>query len=105
MPADWPSAQFEFVVLSELGYYLDEKSCQQLATLCVSTARDVVAVHWRHLVEDYPLSGDHVHQIIEQTATDRGLERICSHIETDFRLGVWSRDRRSVASRTGLIQS
>ena len=71
----------------------------------MNTARDLVAVHWRHRVEDHPLSGDQVHPVIEQTATDHGLERICSHIEADFRLAVWSRDRRSVASRTGLIQS
>ena len=103
VPADWPSGRFELVVLSELGYYLDENDCQQLATLAVNTADDVVAVHWRHPVEDYPLSGDHVHQIIQQTAADHGLQQICSHIEADFQLAVWSRDRRSVASRTGLI--
>jgi SAM-dependent methyltransferase len=103
VPADWPSGRFDLVVLSELGYYLDENDCQQLATLAVSTGRDVVAAHWRHPVEDYPLSGDRVHRIIHQAAADGGLERICSHIEVDFRLAVWSRDRRSVAARTGLV--
>jgi SAM-dependent methyltransferase len=104
VPADWPSGRFELIVLSELGYYLDDEGCQQLADLAVRTARDVVSVHWRHPVEDYPLGGDHVHQIIEQAAADRGLERICGHIEADFRLGVWSHDHRSVAARTGLVQ-
>ena len=62
VPDDWPPGRFDLVVLSELGYYLDEKDCQQLASLAVTTAGDLVAVHWRHPVEDYPLTGDHVHQ-------------------------------------------
>ena len=33
------------------------------------------------------------------------LTRICSHVEPDFRLAVWSRDHRSVASRTGLLRT
>ncbi len=105
VPADWPSGRFDLVVLSELGYYLDENDCQRMATLAVTAARDLVAVHWRHPVEDYPLAGDHVHHIVEQTAAEHGLDQICSHVEADFRLAVWSRDGRSIASRTGLIPS
>ena len=63
VPADWPSGHFDLVVLSELGYYLDEKDCQRMATLTVTAARDLIAVHWRHPVEDYPLAGDHVHHM------------------------------------------
>jgi trans-aconitate methyltransferase len=103
VPDDWPSGHFDLVVLSELGYYLDEKDCQQLATRAVTSAADLIAVHWRHPVEDYPLTGDHVHRIMDQTTAAHGLIRICHHVETDFRLAVWSHDHRSVASRTGLI--
>ncbi len=102
VPTDWPSGRFDLVVLSELGYYLDENDCQRMATLAVNTGRDVIAVHWRHPVEDYPLTGDHVHYLIHRAATQCGLDRICSHDEADFRLAVWSADPRSVASRTGL---
>jgi SAM-dependent methyltransferase len=105
VPADWPPGHFDLVVLSELGYYLDEKDCQRLATLTATAADDLIAVHWRHPVDDYPLSGDHVHHLIEQAAAEHGLSRICSHIEADFRLAVWSRHPRSVAARTGLIPS
>ena len=91
--------------LSDLGYHLDEKDCHQLASLAMNTARDLVAVHWRHRVEDHPLTGDQVHPVIQQAATNHGLERICSHIEADFRLAVQSRDQPSVASRSGLISS
>ena len=103
VPADWPAGRFDLVVLSELAYYLDEPTCQQMAQMAVTTARDLVAVHWRHAVEDYPLTGDHVHQLIERAAIEHGLAQICSHVEPDFRLAVWSHDHRSVASRTGLV--
>jgi SAM-dependent methyltransferase len=105
VPDDWPSGRFDLVVLSELGYYLDERRCQRTAELAVSSARDLVAVHWRHPVEDYPLTGDHVHQLIQQAAAQQGLHRICDHVEADFRLAVWSHDHRSVGSRTGLVTS
>ena len=76
-----------------------------MAEMAATTARDLVAVHWRHPVEDYPLTGDHVHQLIEQAAVEHGLGQICSHVEADFRLAAWSHDHRSVASRNGLVVS
>ncbi len=68
VPADWPAGHFDLVVVSELGYYLDESDCRHLAERAVTTAGDLIAVHWRHRVEDYPLTGDHVHAIIERAA-------------------------------------
>jgi SAM-dependent methyltransferase len=103
VPGDWPAGRFDLVVLSELGYYLDEPNCTQMAEMAVTTARDLVAVHWRHPVENYPLTGDHVHQIIQQAAVEHGLAQICDHVEADLRLTVWSHDHRSVGARTGLV--
>jgi len=103
VPADWPAGFFDLVVVSELGYYLDEEDCKQLGDLAASTGGDLVAVHWRHPVQEYPLTGDRVHHIIERSAADHGLARLCRHDERDFRLAVWSHDRRSVGERTGLV--
>ncbi len=103
VPSDWPEGDFDLVVLSELGYYLDREDCRELAHLTATSARNVVAVHWRHPVDDYPLPGDQVHHLIDQAAAKGGLDRLCCHVEADFRLGVWSRDHRSIAARTGLI--
>ena len=89
----------------EPGYHLNDKDCYRLASLAMNTARDLVAVHWRHRVEDHPLIGDQVDPVIQQAPTNHGPERICSHIEADFRLAVRSRDQPSVASRSGLIPS
>jgi trans-aconitate methyltransferase len=103
VPHDWPTGHFDLVVLSELGYYLEKASCQQMAEMAAATARDLVAVHWRHPVDDYPLTGDDVHQVIHQAAIEHGLAQVCSHVEADFHLAVWSHDHRSVGSRTGLV--
>jgi SAM-dependent methyltransferase len=103
VPADWPAGHFDLIVLSELGYYLDVDDCRCLAELAVSAASDVIAVHWRYAVHDYPITGDRVHGIIERAALDHGLAQLCSHVEPDYLLDVWSRDHRSVGRRTGLV--
>jgi hypothetical protein len=105
VPSDWPAGHFDLTVLSEVGYYLDERDCRRLAELAVTSARDVIAVHWLHPVGDYPLTGDEVHRIISDSADAHGLARVASHIETDLRIEVWSTDHRSVAARTGLVWS
>jgi SAM-dependent methyltransferase len=103
VPSDWPAARFDLIVLSEVGYYLDVEDCELLAELAVTTGRDLIAVHWRHLVDDYPLTGDEVHEIINRCAGRHGLAVLASHIEADLRIEVWSTDHRSVAGRTGLL--
>jgi hypothetical protein len=69
----------------------------------VASARDLIAVHWRHRVTDYPLTGDQVHAVVAAAAVGAGMARLVDHVEEDFRLDVWSHDRRSVARRTALV--
>ena len=87
---------------SELAYYFDRRDCGVLSRRAVSATQDLVAVHWRHPVEGYPLTGDMVHEVLHRAATDEGMIRMTSLVEADLRLDVWSRDRRSVARRTGV---
>ena len=103
VPADWPTESFELVVLSEVGYYLDRDACGLLADRAMSSTQDLIAVHWRHPVREYPLTGDEVHAVLDDAAQARGLARLVSHVEADFRLDVWSSDSRSVATRGGLV--
>lgn len=105
LPSDWPAGQFDLILLSEVGYYLDGEDCRRLAELAVTSARDVIAVHWRHPVDDYPLTGDEVHRLINRCAHAHGLADVSSYIDDDLRIDVWSTDRRSVAARTGLLSS
>jgi trans-aconitate methyltransferase len=103
VPGDWPEHRYDLVILSELAYYLDGPDCEELARQAVSSGGDVLAVHWRHHVDEYPLAGDTVNAIIAEAARQMGMRGIVEHVEDDFRLQVWSRDPRSVARRTGVI--
>ncbi|MFT2752343.1 PIG-L family deacetylase [Clavibacter sp. Sh2088] len=100
--ADWPAGAFDLVVMSEVGYYLDDAAFDRvLAALpdALGAAGTLVACHWRHPEGDFRRSGDEVHA---RLAAVPGLHRLMRHEEDDFVLEVLSADPRSVATRTGL---
>jgi LmbE family N-acetylglucosaminyl deacetylase/SAM-dependent methyltransferase len=101
--SEFPRGRYDLVVLSEVGYYLDEHSLDDLIDHITSglvAGGTLIACHWRHAVEDYPLSGDTVHAAIRSRS---GLASIVQHVEADFILEIFSADSRSVAERTGLL--
>lgn len=102
LPADWPRAVFDLVVISELGYYFDVDDLRELASRAVAGTQTLVAVHWRHPVADYPLRGDEVHAVLGAAAARAGLTRLARHRDADLTADVWARDGRSVATRTGV---
>lgn len=99
IPEDWPTGQFDLVVLSEVGYY-----CPNLPVLAerirAALAPDgvVVACHWRHAAPDHPHCAGDVHR-----ALGEGLCRIVQHVEEDFLLDVWTRTGESVARADGIV--
>jgi LmbE family N-acetylglucosaminyl deacetylase len=99
---DVPAGPFDLVVLSEVGYYLSRPTLVRvLADLRTRLAPGgtLLACHWRHPVEAYPLTGDEVHRVLRRT-TD--LTLLAEHRESDLLLDVYGDDPRSVAERTGL---
>lgn len=99
----WPVGPFDLLVLSELGYYLTpdtlhdllERECPRLAA-----GATVVAAHWRHQVDDYPMRGDHVNETV---AAVSGLHLIGRYRDADVAIDVFdTADGRSVAARTGV---
>ncbi|NUU17291.1 bifunctional PIG-L family deacetylase/class I SAM-dependent methyltransferase [Cellulomonas humilata] len=97
-----PEGPFDLVVLSEVGYYLDRPSLARVLGELrgrLAPGGTLLACHWRHPVEAYPLSGDDVHRVLRRT-TD--LTLLAEHRETDLLLDVYVDDPRSVAERTGL---
>jgi hypothetical protein len=98
LPAQCPAGPFDLVVLSEVGYYFDAADLDRP----LAPGGDLVAVHWRHPVADYPLPGDAVH---DRLAARPDLTRTVRHTEADFRLEVFARTppaARSVAQAEGL---
>ena len=99
---DWPAGPFDLVVMSEVGYYLDDDALDRVLRAlpgALGASGTLVACHWRHPEGDFRRSGDEVHA---RLAAVPGLTRILRHEEDDFLLEVLSADPRSVATRTGL---
>ncbi|WP_435093301.1 PIG-L family deacetylase [Clavibacter michiganensis] len=100
--ADWPAGAFDLVVMSEVGYYLDDAAFDRvLAALpgALGATGTLVACHWRHPEGDFRRTGDEVHA---RLAAVPGLHVLMRHEEDDFLLEVLSADPRSVAVRTGM---
>lgn len=101
VPDDWPAGSYDLVVLSEVGYYLDSRDLARLLDLVerdLAPGGAVVACHWRHPVEDYPLTGDQVHAALER------WPRLSRIDEEDFLLDVlMPAGAVSVARQDGLL--
>ncbi len=102
VPEEWPAARFDLIVISEVAYYLNARALDGLAAKARASLHaggDIVACHWRHPIEGCRLDGDATH---ESFARALGLPRVWSLVDPDFRLEVWSADKRSVGQREAL---
>jgi SAM-dependent methyltransferase len=103
LPDDWPNGDFDLIVFSEVGYYLDAHTWRTTLDRALEALRpdgDLVLVHWRPAVAQYPLSGDQVHRAAREHP---GLVRLVAHEEDDFLLDVLRRPPgHSVATVEGL---
>jgi SAM-dependent methyltransferase len=103
MDDPWPPGPFDLLVLSEVGYYLTPGALR--GTLDREMPRlakgaTVIAAHWRHPVDDYPMSGDRVNDIVAATA---GVHPIGGYRDADVAIDVFdTADGASVAARTGV---
>lgn len=103
LPGDWPGGgrRFDLIVLSELGYFLDEAAMRAVAQCCeqsLDVDGTLVACDWRPDFEARALPTSEVHAALAAL----GLARIARHEEDDFLMQIWSRDARSVAEREGI---
>ena len=89
VPRDWPSGQFDLILLSEVVYYLDANDVGRLAGRIADTTRDeadIVLVHWIGPT-DYPMSGDAAVDLF--LTRSAGFARILRQSRTtDYRLDV-----------------
>ena len=102
LPEQWPTGQFELIVLSELCYYLDAEDLSQLidqARASLTANGQLLACHWRAPIEGCPQTAEQVHALLQQRLA---MPRVASHHDQDFLLDLWSRDGTSVATLEGL---
>jgi hypothetical protein len=101
LDAEWPTEGFDLIVLSEVAYYLSAQTLRRVldrecARLAVGTT--IVSAHWRHPVEDYPLTGDEATDLVNATA---GVWRVARYRDDDVVIDVLQVGQgESVAART-----
>lgn len=104
VPEGWPAGSFDLVMLSEIGYYLNDDRLTLLLDRTVAALRPggtVVACHWRHPAPDHERPGDEVHDLLRARAD---LAVLVTHEEEDFWLDVLvAGEARSVARDEGLL--
>lgn len=101
---EWPTADVDLVVLSEVAYYLSagalretlDRECARLAP-----GTTIVCAHWRHRVDDYPLTGDEATELVNATV---GLTRMARYRDEDVVIDVLrvGSGASSVAAMTGV---
>ncbi len=102
----WPAGTFDLIVLSEVGYYLEADALSRAvveAHQSLEPGGTLLAVHWRHPVPEYPLTGDETHAII---AAAEGLARLARYRDEDVLLESYQKvppEARSVAAHDGLV--
>jgi SAM-dependent methyltransferase len=93
VPAQFPAAQFDLIVVSEVGYYLCETDLKQLCEQVIGALRPqghLLLVHWLNQAADFRQTGDQVHDYFlaqpalrsqlsncNQTYRIDVLERVC----------------------------
>ncbi|MGB9482856.1 MAG: SAM-dependent methyltransferase [Candidatus Dormiibacterota bacterium] len=88
LPQQWPEGKFDLIVVSELLYYFDEGELASVVSLLQASLEPegtLLAVHWRNVVAEYPLTGDAVHKALGARV---GLGLLAHHEEDDFLLDV-----------------
>ncbi|WP_040300250.1 SAM-dependent methyltransferase [Arcticibacter svalbardensis] len=70
VPDQFPSDNFDLIVMSEVGYYLSMTDLERLKDEIIQhleTNGHLLMVHWTPFVPDYPLTGDEVHDFFMQS--------------------------------------
>lgn len=103
MHDEWPEGELDLVVVSEVLYYLDRPDAERFMARAVHRLADdgeVVLVHWRPRVPEYPLTGDEAHALARDTT---GLVGVAHYADDDLVLDLLARNgTASVATREGL---
>jgi SAM-dependent methyltransferase len=92
-PRERPRPPFDLIVLSEVGYYLCERDlliAREWIVRSLQPGGHLLLVHWTPFVEDYPLTGDEVHDCFLEITPAR-LVRAHHSKQPTYRIDVLAR--------------
>lgn len=92
-PREKPDRTFDLVLLSEVAYYWGDEEFDQARNEVMQMLEpggDLMLVHWTPFVDDYPLTGDEVHErFIRFSQENNALQHLEGKYETSYRLDVF----------------
>lgn len=95
VPGSFPEGCFDLILVSEVGYYWgwdDLAKAQRLIVEHLDAGGHLLLVHWTPFVEDYPLTGDQVHEaFLDFAARDNSLRHLVGRREDSYRLDLFER--------------
>ncbi len=93
MPDEFPAETFDLILISEVGYYLapeDWQTAMDKVFARLAGGGHVALVHWTPPVDDYPQTGDQVHDSFAARAAGK-LRNLKSNRTEKYRLDVWEK--------------
>lgn len=93
VPERYPKQMFDLTLVSEVGYYWcweDFKKAQQLILDRLEPGGHLLLVHWTLYANDYPLSGDEVHDAFFELVPTQ-LRHLAQQREEQYRLDLFER--------------
>lgn len=103
IPQDLPSQQFDLIVVSEILYYLTAEQLQRVIdwlNTALTNNGVILACHWRYPIDGFNLTGDSVHQALQQQLNFYQQSHV---IDQDFLLTIWQANHQSVAMQENLV--
>lgn len=92
-PSEKPEGTFDLVLLSEVAYYWGNEEFDQArdeVMQLLEPGGDLMLVHWTPFVDDYPLTGDEVHERFIRFSQENGaLHHLEGKRETSYRMDVF----------------
>ena len=93
LPHQYPDRTFDLTLVSEVGYYWSKEDLQiakQKIADHLETGGHLLLVHWTPYVDDYPITGDDVHEAFLQSVGDT-YKSLISRREERYRLDLLER--------------
>ncbi|QKZ13972.1 SAM-dependent methyltransferase [Spirosoma sp. KUDC1026] len=94
VPNQFPTDQFDLILLSEVGYYLSRPDLMRLRQQLIDNLvpqGHLLLVHWTPFVPDYPLTGDEVHEQFMESVTSGQLAHLLNQRTDKYRLDLFQK--------------
>lgn len=93
VPQDFPAENFDLILISEVGYYLapaDWQTAAEKSFAHLEGSGQIVLVHWLPPVEDYPQTGDAVHDSFADWMKNK-MRHLHAAKNEKYRIDVWEK--------------